>query len=337
MFLLLKMKLSLRKLPALPVRWLYAGCYLLVFSATCSALTEVQPSSQQLKKHLEPEIFEHCRFSGQRCLQHIDRFLAAAHPESIYWYELMLLKLDSLFILMRDAELYAQTSKLVLKNNVPDSFKARLFIYHAKVLYSMNQKSAANDYLSQASSLLEQLHQAIPNPVTQLRLINVKLYSDGDYQSGYTQLRQLEQQLLKSRDAVLKYDLYNNLGHFSHFLQLPEDSLRYRQLALQAIQQIDHPHKMAEAHYNLARAQSSLVLWANAETNFAAAMWFYQRIDDSTMVNLSLMYLAEAMWQQQRTAAATAMFSRLQPAKIPNSSKPALLRIERLLQSGVAG
>ncbi|MBU2425328.1 MAG: hypothetical protein KKA56_00460, partial [Gammaproteobacteria bacterium] len=74
--------------------------------------------------------------------------------------------------------------------------------------------------------------------------------------SGYQQLRQLETKLIKSRDAVLKYDLYNNLGHFTYYLQRHQDSLHYRQLAINAIRQIDHPHKMAEAHYNLARAQS---------------------------------------------------------------------------------
>ncbi|MBU2224883.1 MAG: hypothetical protein KKB00_12700, partial [Gammaproteobacteria bacterium] len=69
----------------------------------------------QSQQSIAPEIFQHCRFTGQRCLQHVDRFLLAADPGSIYWYELMLLKLDSLFILQRDAQLYALTSKLVLK------------------------------------------------------------------------------------------------------------------------------------------------------------------------------------------------------------------------------
>jgi hypothetical protein len=332
MSLVVKMKHPLIAVLLKPSAWFFVGCLVMLFSAAVSATTDAELSSKPLKKHLEPQIFEHCRFSGLHCLQHIDRFLIAAEPESIYWYELMLLKLDSLFILMRDADLYALTSKFVLKSNMPDSFKARLFIYHAKVLYGMNNKTIANDYLHQASSLLDQLNQAMPNPLTQLRLINVKLYSDGDYQSGYEQLLHLEKQLLKSHDMVLKYDLYNNLGHFTNFLKLKHDSLHYRQLAIQAIRLIDHPHKMAEAHYNLARAQSALSRWCDAETNFAAAMWFYQRIEDSTMVNLSLLYLAEAMWQQQRTLAATAIFQRLQPAKIPNSTKSSLLRIEQLFE-----
>lgn len=332
MSLVVKIKHPLGAVLLKPMAWFFVGWLAMLFSVAVSATPDAQLSSKPLKKHLEPQIFEHCRFSGLRCLQHIDRFLVAAEPESIYWYELMLLKLDSLFILMRDADLYALTSKFVLKNEMPDSFKARLFIYHAKVLYGMNNKTIANDYLHQASSLLAQLNQAMPNPLTQLRLINVKLYSDGDYQSGYEQLLHLEKQLLKSHDAVLKYDLYNNLGHFTKFLKLQHDSLHYRQLAILAIRQIDHPHKMAEAHYNLARAQSALSRWPDAETNFAAAMYLYQQIEDSTMVNLSLLYLAEAMWRQQRTLAATAIFQRLQPAKIPNSSKSSLLQIEQLFE-----
>ena len=304
---------------------------LLMFAMAGSALAQTQPVQPSKKPYLEPQIFQHCRFSGQHCLQQIDRFLLAADPASIYWYELMLLKLDSLFILRRDAELFALTSKLVLKTDVPDSFKARLYIYHAKVLYGMQQKTDASAYLQQATNLLDALNQAMPNPLTQLRLINVKLYSDGDYQSGYRQLLQLEKQLQKSHDAVLKYDLYNNMGHFTNFLQLTRDSLHYRQLALHAIQQIDHPHKLAEAHYNLARAHSFLTQWPEAEKNFANALWLYSSIDDSTMVNLSLMYLAEALWLQQKEAAALAIFDRMQPAKIPKSSQAFLKQIQALI------
>jgi tetratricopeptide (TPR) repeat protein len=312
-------------------KWCCFVILLLMFAMACSALAQTQPVQPSKKQNIEPQIFQHCRFSGQRCLQHIERFLLAADQASIYWYELMLLKLDSLFILMRDDELFALTSKLVLKTDVPDSFKARLYIYHAKVLYGMQQKTEANFYLQQATNLLDALNQAMPNPLTQLRLINVKLYSDGDYQSGYRQLLQLEKQLQKSHDAVLKYDLYNNMGHFTNFLQLTRDSLNYRQLALHAIQQIDHPHKLAEAHYNLARAHSFLTQWPEAEKNFADALWLYSRIDDSTMVNLSLMYLAEALWLQQKEAAAIAILDRMQPAKIPKGSQVSLKRIQALI------
>jgi len=318
------------------LHWLYSGWLLLMLTLAHVSTAQTQPVSPAAKPSLEPEIFQHCRFSGQRCLQHIDRFLLAADPTSIYGYELMLLKLDSLFVLRRDAELFALTSKLVLKTAAPDAFKARLYIYHAKVLYGMQQKAQANDYLQQATDLLDALQQAMPNPLTQLRLINVKLYSDSDYQTGYQQLLQLEKQLQRSQDAVLKYDLYNNLGHFSHFLQLEQDSLRYRQLALQAIEQMDHPHKVAEAHYNLARVHSFVRQWPQAEQHFAQALWHYSSIHDSTMVNLSLMYLAEAMWWQQKTIAATAIFARLQPAKIPNSSQQFFKRIQRLLTADSA-
>jgi tetratricopeptide (TPR) repeat protein len=309
------------------------GGLLLVFSVGLSALSAVQLMAPPAKQNLEPQIFQHCRFSGQHCLQHIDRFLLAADLDSIYWFELMLLKLDSLFVLQRDPELFAFTSKLVLNTNAPDSFKARLYIYHAKVLYGMDQKNSANDYLLQATELLDQLQQAMPNPLTQLRLINVKLYSDGDYQSGYQQLLQLEQQLLKSRDAVLKYDLYNNMGHFTRFMQQNLDSLGYRKLAMQAIEQIDHPHKLAEAHYNLARTHSFVEQWPEAEIHFAAALSLYSGIDDSTMVNLSLLYLAEAMWQQQKKDAATPTFQRIQAAKIPDTSRPSFIRISQLLKA----
>ena len=101
--------------------------------------------------------------------------------------------------------------------------------------------------------------------------------------------------------------------------------------ALQAIQQIDHPHKLAEAHYNLARTHSFVLDWPEAETHFRLALQLYSNIDDNTMVNLSLMYLAEALWQQQKEAEATAEFERLQPAKIPNSSQVFLKRIQKLI------
>jgi hypothetical protein len=77
---------------------------------------------------------------------------------------------------------------------------------------------------------------------------------------------------------------------------------------------------MAEAHYNLARAQSFVAQWPEAELNFANALRLYSNIDDATMVQMSLLYLAEAMVEQHKDQAA-AIFNRLLPAKIPNSSQ----------------
>lgn len=277
-------------------------------------------------------IFAVCEYSSQQCIDQIDPEIAKADPKSARWYELTLLKLDTLFALQYDEPLWQATSKLVLDQTSPASFRARIYIYHAKMLSSKGSKLQAEHYLDKAVKLLESLNRSAPNPLTTIRLVNVQTYVGGDPLVGYETLQKLEAQFSRSHDELMKYDLYNNLGHGAHFLKRLEESQQHREKALIAIQKTTNKAKLAEGHYNLARVMAYRGLWADAEPHLVHAEGYYHDIGDQLLTALARMHLAESLYRQGKIAAATAMFAQVDKSKIPEYAADHLARIRALFE-----
>lgn len=300
---------------------------LLLCCLCCSFWLQAQPQIQQL-----------CQVSGQRCLDALEPELAGLKKGSLYWYELTLYKLDSLFELQKDDELFVMTSNLVadkqLERKGPAHFRARLYIYFAKLLYSNKNKQASDFYLTQATELLASLHQADFNPLTMVQLINVQMYTDNNDETGYANLLALEKQYRKSKDPVFLYELYNNLGHYSHRLKLLHESVAHRQKALAAIEGTSQKARLAEAHYNLARILAYTEQWANTLPHLKAAQQLYLAEGYEVVHNLTFLHQAEALWHTNQREQALLQYHKVKPALVPDYAQVHLKRIRALL--GVA-
>ena len=286
--------------------------------------------SLQAQAQAQASIFAVCEYSSQLCIDQIDPEIAKAAPQSARWYELTLLKLDTLFALQYDEPLWQATSKLVLEQNAPASFLARIYIYHAKMLSSKGSKLQAEHYLNKAVKLLESLNRSAPNPLTTIRLVNVQTYVGADPLVGYETLQKLEAQFSRSHDELMKYDLYNNLGHGAHFLKRLEESQQHREKALIAIQKTTNKAKLAEGHYNLARVMAYRGLWADAEPHLVYAEGYYHEIGDQLLTALARMHLAESLYRQGKTSAAATTFATVDISKIPEYATAHLARISAL-------
>lgn len=307
----------------------FAFAVLIAATPVATKAATVSSQAGQLQQ-ISDQVQQACRFSGASCLTQVEQQLQHCRPHSLLWYELVLLKLDSMFTLRQEKALLNETTALLSAKDAPPAFRARLFIYHAKLLYLFNDQSQSQLFVQQAITLLDQLQQASPQFVTQLRLANLLLYMQ-QYDLGYQQLRTLEQQLHQSRDLILKYDLYNNLGHFALRLEQREQERFYRQQALQMIMQIDHPAKLAEAHYNLARNYYAASQWQLAQQHFRQAQQGYQQIADLVLQNLSALYLAECQYRLGQHQQARSLLRQIRPEWIPVSSMPDYHKISRLL------
>lgn len=306
----------------------YFAFFVLIVAAQTKAIT-VSSQAGQLQQ-ISDKVQQACRFSGARCLAQVEHQLEHCRPHSMLWYELLLLKLDSMFTLRQEKALLSATTALLSAKDAPPAFRARLYIYHAKLLYLFNDHNQSQHFVQQAITLLHQLQQASPQFVTQLRLANLLLYMQ-QYDLGYQQLRALEQKLQHSRDLILKYDLYNNLGHFALRLGQREQERFYRQQALEMILQIDHPAKLAEAHYNLARNYYVTSHWLLAQQHFQQAQQGYQHIADTALQNLSALYQAECQYRLGQQQQARQLLQQIQPEWIPASSMPDYHKIRQLL------
>ncbi|MCT6698379.1 hypothetical protein [Rheinheimera sp. 4Y26] len=276
-----------------------------------------------------------CQISGQPCLDALEPKLASTPKGSLPWYELTLYKLDSLFELQKDQELFALTSQLVadkqLTEKGPAHFRARLYIYLAKLLYARKNTQASAYFLQQATTLLADLHQADFNPFTMVLLLNVQMYTTGNDEQGYAALKALEQQYRKSKDPVFLYELYNNLGHYSHRLNLLHESVAYRQKALKAISGFKQQARIAEAHYNLARSLANIGQWRDTLPHLQQAEQLYLTQGYSLLHNLAILHQAEALWRSAQQAEARIQFSRVQKKLVPDYAQAHLQRIQQLL------
>ena len=273
-----------------------------------------------------------CLQSYPRCVEASAAALAQIQPHSRLWYELQLLKLDAMFNQQSAAPLFALTSEFVKDKSAPTAFLARIYIYHAKLLYSQGKKPQSKFYLDKAVALMSDWQQSTADPMSYIRLYNVQLYADGNYQHCYDQLVLLEKRFQTSQDARLHFELQNNLGHYAGYLQKQEKALLHRQQALGWAEKIGHPALRAEAHFNLARVSTLQRLWQDAERHFVAAFDDYRQAEEPIAQAESLLYRAEALWRLQRHAEAQQLFAQVDLALLPQHRQPDLQRIRQLLQ-----
>ncbi len=274
-----------------------------------------------------------CLQSHPRCVEASDAALPQIKQQSRLWYEVQLLKLDAMFSQQSAAPLFALTSEFVKNKSAPTAFLARIYIYHAKLLYTQGKKPQSKFYLDKAVALMSDWQQSTADPMSYIRLYNVQLYADGNYQHGYEQLSLLAKRFSSSQDARLHYELQNNLGHFAGYLQQHHKGLQHRQQALRWAQKIGLPHLRAEGHFNLARVSSLLGLWHDAASHFAAAQEEYKLAEDPIAKAESQLYLSEAWWQLDRKPDAVQLFTKIDLAAIPPTRQVDLARIQQLLSS----
>ena len=273
-----------------------------------------------------------CLQSHSRCIDASDAALAQIQPPSRLWYELQLLKLDAMFNQQSAAPLFALTSEFVKDKSAPTAFLARIYIYHAKLLYSQGNKPKSKFYLDKAVALMSDWQQSTADPMSYIRLYNVQLYADGNYQHSYDQLALLEKRFQSSQDARLHYELQNNLGHYAGYLQRTDQALLHRQQALSWAEKIGHPALRAEAYFNLARVSTFKGLWQDAERHFIAAFDDYRQAEEPIAQTESLLYRAETVWHLQREAEAQQLFDQVNLALLPQHRQSDLQRIRQLLR-----
>ncbi len=273
-----------------------------------------------------------CLQSYPRCVAASDAALPQIQPQSRLWYEVQLLKLDAMFSQQAAAPLFALTADFVEDDTAPTAFLARIYIYHAKLLYAQDKKPQSKFYLDKAVALMSDWQQSTADPMSYIRLYNVQLYAGGNYQHGYDQLALLEKRFQTSQDARLHYELQNNLGHYAGYLQQQDKALQHRQQALGWAEKIGHPALRAEAHFNLARVSTLKGLWQDAERNFVAAYDNYRQAEDPIAQTESLLYRAEALWQMQRHGEAKQLLEQVDLTLLPLHRQPDLQRISELLR-----
>lgn len=302
-------------------------CTWLIPLLLVSASSQAALTAEQLR-----EAKTLCDDSLAACAQKIDGYIKQAKEYSAFWYELKLLQFNALYLLQQDDALLAETTKLVLKPDLPAYFRANLYIYHAKELLYTGNNLQGQHYLDKTTELLEHLTQASRNPLTEVRLVNVQMLVDQNRPQAYERLKALDIRFDKSGDYLMKFELYNNLGHVSYFLDKRDEAVLYRNKCLEAAMNTHNTQFQAEANYNLARQRTRFGDFAtDINQYFLKSMELNAKIDDDLMVQQARLFLSELLWMQGEQAGARAMFDQMNAAMIPDYNAQHLQRIRQLI------
>lgn len=275
-----------------------------------------------------------CEQSFTECVSQVDAVLAQTESGGVFWRELMLLKLDSLFLLQQDEALMAVTNELVLRSELPEYFRARIYIYHAKELVYHGNLLQGRHYVDKASELLQGISDSTQNPLTEIRLVNVRMYLNEDREQNYARLQSLELRYRRSHDWMMKYDLYNNLGHLSQFLDKRDEALHYRALAVDAATHTKNLFFQAEGLYNFARLRTKYQdFHPEIIPLFSQSLEKYQQLDNQIMVAHCHLFLAELYWHLQQYPQAQQQLAEVNPKLVAEYNLEHLKRIQALVHS----
>lgn len=271
-----------------------------------------------------------CERSDQACLHSTRQWLTSQPQGSHLWYQLQLRELDLLFRAQQDDELLRRCETLLQLQQLPDAFRARLYIYYAKLL-NQRQQPQAQHYFTLAKQLLGDWQHSTQDPQGYVRLYNLELYFAERLPYAYQQLQLIADKYAQRQDPLFQYDLWNNLGHFAQKMQQPQQAIQFRKQALHWALQTAHSGVQAQAHFNLARQYSMAALWLAAAPHFATACELYQQAQDPVATQEAWLFGAEALWLTGHKPQALQQFAKVQANLLPAHRRAAFARIDQLL------
>ena len=219
----------------------------------------------------EQTIQDVCLLSQLKCLSEIERRQPNEKTRSFEWYQMEMLRHQSLFELERFDELITTLEPWQSYDHLPHSFALSVAIHKAKMLLMLGDKPAATRELNFAVNLLGEITNFNGNPMLIVMMANALLVM-GDLERGYQALIALEEKYQRSPDPLLRREMYANLGHFATRLIKREESIHYRKLSLVAVIEVDNTQQIGVAFYNLASAYSDNEQYFEAVTNYQNAI-----------------------------------------------------------------
>lgn len=305
-------------------------CFCLSLTPAADAQSQpVRAASEQLT-----QANQICADSFIACIEHVEPLLAQSPAGSLYWRELMLLKLDSLFYLQRGQDVLAITTKLLEQKDWPPNFLARLYIYHAKELHAAGRTLESQHYIGKVSEMLNSFHEADRLPLTELRLVNVRMYIDGDRQAAYDQLKSMVIRYDATGDWDMRFSIYHNLAHVTEFLNKQDEAKTYRDLALTLADDGPNLHYKALTRYYRARLALQQQDYQNHYYDMLQqAEQFATQIDaDFLQVNCHLLQV-ELAYRQHNRSKAQQLFDEIKATNLTDESRDEYQRIATLLKS----
>jgi tetratricopeptide (TPR) repeat protein len=239
------------------------------------------------------DIHHVCQKSPATCLAQIDTELNKTQEQSRLWFNLLQYKLDALFNLKMIHSLKEQIAPWINGKELPIPFQVSVYIYHIKTLPSDTSAADKQYFIDKAKKQLTLLNDIYPNPIKLVELANLQVQI-GEVQEAFTRLQALENKYARRNDPLFQMELYANLGHAAHRLDLAEEKIEYYIKALEWSIEYGNQQQIAVSYYNVAKSQLNESQFKQSANSFSKSVKYARSSHDTTLLAQAQLFLAQS-------------------------------------------
>lgn len=255
-----------------------------------------------------------CENHAVSCFSEISARQQHQASGSSQWWQLEILRLNSLFHFRKFDELYAVIRPWVNHEDVPVEYQPVINMLFGKWLAINNRKEEAKSAYVQSLSGYEALFEKDPSQETALSILNL-LVSLERFESARDFVDVLETN--NYNDAEFYREIFAELGHIALKSEHLEQHLFYREKSLFWAKQIDDPQQVAVAYNNYAVALRNYSKFDEARKAFLTGLTYAKAAKDFAQVNTIYLRLAEIENRVSDSAKAAMWLGKVDIEKLP--------------------
>lgn len=263
---------------------------------------------------LADDIKDVCNLDPLTCLSETVHRQQSHQAGSLEWWALEELRLESLFELQKNDELYAAVRPWVGNASVPAEYEPVIQLFLGKWLRASERADESKVVLNKALSGFQQQYAAMPSQQSGIRVLNLLVVLDKfDEASAFA--NELE---LQNFDAPIFYrEMFAELGHVAHRRNALALHIEYRLKSLLWAKKVPDMQQQAIAHNNYGVALRESQKFIMAESAFLDGLVCAEQAKDVAQVNTIRLRIAEVAKLQNNTAKSKQWFNKVVLSELP--------------------
>ena len=308
-------------------RFCFTLFFLLLSCNSASSLFS-QPVNPSKPKVTIKQISQICMNSPFDCLAEADPFLATIPENSRMYFQVLQYKMEALFNLQRDDELYLETKKWIDHLSVPLTFQLTNAIFLAKAAWDIGKKEEAKETYYLAKSLLSQINNEYSTPLRLVQFANLQIQLK-ELDSAYQLLQSLAEKYPNSPDVHFMVELHGNLGHTANQLGLVNEALVHWNNTKKWVLLFNNQQQIGIVLFNLADVHEQLSQYQQARTHFAEGIEYSKKAGDKVKMNEGMYRLLNVRLMSEKVCLSDPAFSSFDLNYLPKKFNYSLQVLKR--------
>lgn len=273
-----------------------------------------------------------CDMPSRNCLVWVEGQLEEVETDSMYWYKLKLMQLDSLLTVKEFTLLQRELDVFKDKQDLPPVFSLSVKIYQAKLDMIHGRRQQAMSLLTSSLAQLEQVNQLFYSPIRMIMIANL-MQDLGQYEQSLTLLKQIKTDFADSKDSYLKLELYGNLGHVYRHLKAYDEALASYKKSLQFAIELGNEQQISNLYRHVAGIYQRMNKIESAEQGFIHSLSHANKDAQEATIISAKVNLAYFYVQQLELEKARMLSKDIDGAKVEPYQRSKWLAISQALQT----